>query len=45
MAAWHQFVEDNDFTRETVIPFRISASSRIGDSGQLLEEMAGTDEC
>ncbi len=44
IAAWpvNQFVENNDFTGKTVIPFCTSASSGIGDSGQLLEEMAGT---
>ena len=38
----NQFVENNGFTGKTVIPFCTSASSGIGDSGQLLEEMAGT---
>ncbi len=44
IAAWpvNQFVENNDFTGKTVIPFCTSASSGIGDSGHLLEEMAGT---
>ena len=44
IAAWpvNQFVENNEFTEKTVIPFCTSASSGIGDSGQLLEEMAGT---
>lgn len=44
IAAWpvNQFVENNDFTGKTVIPFCTSASSGIGNSGQLLEEMAGT---
>ncbi len=44
IAAWpvNQFVENNDFTGKTVIPFCTSASSGIGDSGTLLEEMAGT---
>ena len=44
IAAWpvNQFIENNDFTGKTVIPFCTSASSGIGDSGQLLEEMAGT---
>lgn len=43
-AAWpvNQFIENNDFTGKTVIPFCTSASSGIGDSGQLLEKMAGT---
>lgn len=46
IAAWpvNQFVENNDFTGKTVIPFCTSASSGIGDSGQLLEEMAGTGD-
>ena len=45
-AAWpvDQFIETNDFTGKTVIPFCTSASSGIGDSGQMLEEMAGTGE-
>lgn len=45
-AAWpvDQFIENNDFTGKTVIPFCTSASSGIGDSGQMLEEMAGTGE-
>ena len=44
VVAWpvNQFIENNDFTGKTVIPFCTSASSGIGDSGQLLEEMAGT---
>lgn len=43
-AAWpvYNFVKDNDFARKTVIPFCTSASSGIGNSGDLLEEMAGT---
>lgn len=43
-AAWpvNNFVKNNDFTGKTVIPFCTSASSGIGDSGKLLEEMAGT---
>lgn len=45
-AAWpvNQFVEDNDFTGKTVIPFCTSASSGLGDSGKSLEEMAGTGD-
>ena len=44
IAAWpvDSFVENNDFSDKTVIPFCTSASSGIGDSGNLLEEMAGT---
>ena len=46
IAAWpvNQFVENTDFTGKTVIPFCTSASSGIGDSGNLLEEMAGTGD-
>ena len=46
IAAWpvDSFVESNDFTGKTVIPFATSASSGMGESGQLLEEMAGTGE-
>lgn len=46
IAAWQvdSFVENNDFTGKTVIPFATSASSGMGESGQLLEEMAGTGE-
>ena len=44
IAAWplDNFVKNNDFTGKTVIPFCTSASSGIGDSGNLLEQMAGT---
>ncbi len=44
IAAWpvDGFVTANDFTGKTVIPFRTSASSGLGDSGNLLEEMAGS---
>ncbi len=43
-AAWpvNNFVKDNDFAGKTVIPFCTSSSSGIGDSGKLLEEMAGS---
>ncbi len=46
IAAWpvDRFVKDNDFTGKTVIPFCTSASSGLGDSGNLLEEMAGTGD-
>ena len=46
VAAWpvNGFVKVNDFTGKTVIPFCTSASSGIGDSGKLLEEMAGTGD-
>ena len=45
-AAWpvDSFVEANDFTGKTVIPFCTSASSGLGESGELLAEMAGTGE-
>ena len=44
IAAWptNGFVEDNDFTGKTVIPFCTSSSSGLGQSGDLLEELAGT---
>ena len=44
IAAWpvNNFVKSNDFTGKTVIPFATSASSGMGQSGTLLEEMAGT---
>lgn len=44
IAAWpvNNFVSGNDFSGKTVIPFCTSASSGICDSGNLLEEMAGT---
>lgn len=44
IAAWpvNGFVQNNDFTDKTVIPFCTSASSELADSGELLEEMAGT---
>ena len=44
IAAWpvDGFVEANDFTGKTVIPFCTSSSSDLGDSGKLLAEAAGT---
>ena len=44
IAAWpvNNFVKNNDFTNKTVIPFCTSASSGLGNSGKLLEELAGT---
>ena len=44
IAAWpvDGFVQANDFTGKTVIPFATSSSSGMGQSGQLLAEMAGT---
>ena len=46
IAAWpvSSFVEANDFTDKTVIPFCTSSSSGLGESGDLLEELAGTGE-
>ena len=37
-------MEANDFTGKTVIPFCTSASSGLGESGELLAEMAGTGD-
>lgn len=34
--------EENDFSGKTVIPFTTSTSSDLGESGNLLAEMAGT---
>lgn len=44
IAAWpvNNFITGNDFTGKTVIPFCTSASSGLGQSGELLAEMAGT---
>ena len=44
IAAWpvDSFIEANDFTGKTVIPFCTSSSSGLGQSGELLAEMAGT---
>lgn len=44
IAAWpvNGFVEANDFTGKTVIPFCTSSSSGLGQSGQLLAQLAGT---
>lgn len=46
IAAWpvNEFIETNDFTGKTVIPFCTSASSDLGESGELLAEMAGTGD-
>ena len=38
------FVEANDFTGKTVIPFCTSSSSGIGDSGNLLADLVGTGD-
>ena len=44
IAAWpvDGFVEANDFTGKTVVPFCTSSSSGLGESGQLLADLAGT---
>lgn len=46
IAAWpvDNFVKENDFTGKTVIPFCTAATSGIGDSGNLLEDMTGTGD-
>ena len=44
IAAWptSSFVQANDFSGKTVIPFCTSSSSGLGQSGELLAEEAGT---
>lgn len=44
IAAWpvDSFIDANDFTGKTVIPFCTSSSSGLGESGELLAEAAGT---
>ena len=44
IAAWpvNMFVEANNFSGETVIPFCTSSSSGLGQSGELLADAAGT---
>lgn len=44
IAAWpvNDFIEANDFTGKTVIPFCTSTSSGLGQSDDLLEELAGS---
>lgn len=44
IAAWpvDNFITENDFTGKTVIPFCTSTSSGLGQSGELLRDMAGT---
>lgn len=44
IAAWpvDSFIEANDFSGKTVVPFCTSSSSELGESGKLLEEAAGT---
>jgi len=46
IAAWpvNEFIQNNDFTGKTVIPFCTSSSSGLGQSGELLAEMAGTGD-
>ena len=46
IAAWpvDTFVEANDFTGKTVIPFCTSSSSGLGQSGELLADLAGTGD-
>lgn len=46
IAAWpvDSFVKTNDFTGKTVIPFCTSSSSDLGESGELLAELAGTGD-
>ena len=46
IAAWpiNNFVTGNDFTGKTVIPFCTSSSSGLGESGELLAEMAETGD-
>ena len=38
------FIDANDFTWKTVIPFCTSSSSGLGESGELLAELAGTGD-
>ncbi len=46
IAAWpcDHFATDNDFTGKKIIPFCTSASSGLGQSGELLAEAAGTGD-
>lgn len=46
IAAWpvDTFVKANDFIGKTIIPFCTSTSSGMGESGELLEELAGTGD-
>ena len=46
IAAWPvgSFVKANNFAGKTVIPFCTSASSGLGESGELLAELAGSGE-
>lgn len=45
IAAWptDAFVKANDFTGKTVVTFCTASSSGIGESGDALEEMTGTE--
>ena len=38
------FVEANDFSGKTVIPFCTSSSSGLSQSGELLAQLAGTGD-
>lgn len=44
VAAWpvNDFVKNNDFTGKTVIPFCTSTSSGLGQSAELLKDLAGS---
>lgn len=46
IAAWpvDTFVKANDFTGKTVIPFMTASSSGLGQSGELLAQMAGAGD-
>ncbi len=46
IAAWpcNHFAADNDFTGKKVIPFCTSSSSGLGQSGELLADVAGTGD-
>lgn len=46
IAAWpvDSFVKANDFAGKTVVPFCTSSSSGLGESGELLAELAGTGD-
>ena len=42
--AVYTFLEENDLSGKTVIPFATSSSSGMGESGSLLAELAGTGD-
>ena len=46
IAAWpvDTFIKANDFSGKTLIPFCTSTSSGLGESGELLSDMAGTGD-